>query len=583
MSPSKINLAHIDPVSKGGLPQLEAIAICKQFGQFTALEQVSLHLEPGSFHALLGENGAGKSTLVKCLIGFYRPDAGQILIDRRSRQITSPQVAQKLGIGMVYQSFTSIPAMTIAENLVLARLDGQQIINWRRERQKLAAFMQQSPFPMRLDLVVGQMSAGQKQKLEILKQLYLGNRILILDEPTSVLLPDEADEVLTLLQQMVKQQQLSVLLITHKFREVLTYCDRVTVLRHGKLAGTGLVKDFGVADLAALMVGEQVALQRAVIAEQNHPELTQSVLPGTNGARPIAKHNGSANLPIVDSNRLPTSSNNGANKSTNGDRFSQPSPVKKKPKAKPVLQLDQITVRSDQGKIAVHQVDLAVYGGEIVAIAGVAGNGQKELMEVLFGQRQAVSGEILVNGEAYQAKRSQIQQHQIFALPEEPLKNACVSTMSVAENLALRGFDRPPLAKGWMIMYRSIRYFAQKLVDAFAIKTASIDQSITNLSGGNIQRTVLARELGSAKIKLLIAVNPFTGLDFTAVDHICQKLKAARDRGVAILLVSDDLDELLTLSDRLLVISEGALVYECRTKEANLQTIAQHMAGGREM
>jgi ABC-type uncharacterized transport system ATPase subunit len=239
-----------------------------------ALDRVSFALEPGTFHALLGENGAGKSTLVKCLIGFYRPDAGQILIDRRSQTITSPRQAQKLGIGMVYQNFTSIPAMTIAENLVLAKLGGSQIINWQQERRNLQTFMQQAPFPMRLDLVVGQMSAGQKQKLEILKQLYLHNRILILDEPTAVLSPLEADEVLSLLQQMVKRNQLSVLLITHKFREVINYCDRVSVLRRGKLAGGGMVKDFRVADLAALMVAEKSSLQQTIFAEQ---ELLESV------------------------------------------------------------------------------------------------------------------------------------------------------------------------------------------------------------------------------------------------------------------------------------------------------------------
>jgi ABC-type uncharacterized transport system ATPase subunit len=243
------------------------------------------------------------------------------------------------------------------------------------------------------------------------------------------------------------------------------------------------------------------------------------------------------------------------------------------------LQLKNITVHSDQGTIAVRQINLSVDRGEIVGIAGVAGNGQKELMEVLFGQRQAIGGEVLVNGEVYQATRSQIQKHQIFALPEEPLRNACVANMSVAENLALRSFDRPPLARGWLVMADAIRQLAQKLVDAFGVKTASIDLAIAHLSGGNIQRAVLARELSAAKIKLLIAVNPCAGLDFTAVDYTLQKLREARDRGVAILLVSEDLDELLTIGDRLLVISEGSLVYECAARDADLQKIASHMAG----
>jgi ABC-type uncharacterized transport system ATPase subunit len=588
---SNVNLDHSGYIDQVNLPKLEAIALCKRFGKFVALDRVSFTLEPGSFHALLGENGAGKSTLVKCLIGFYAPDAGQILIDGRSPTINNPRAAQKLGIGMVYQNFTSIPAMTIAENLVLSELGGNLIINWQQERQKLQTFMQQAPFPMPLDLVVGQISAGQKQKLEILKQLYLNNRILILDEPTTVLLPQEADEMLSMLQQMVKKQQLSVLLITHKFREVINYCDRVTVLRRGKLAGAGMVKDFRIEDLAALMVGEKTTLQRAIIAEQEHLEpVTSSVIDrNTNNTNQnsagdrfsVNHHNNSTPAPSDQTKSgiaLPETN------SANGDRSGLSiadhanSQSLDRP-TQPVLQLKNISARSDRDTIAVKQISLAVYGGEIVGIAGVAGNGQKELVEVLFGQRQATGGQVLVNGEVYQARRSQIQKHQIFALPEEPLRNGCVATMSVAENLALRGFDRPPLSKHGLVIYNAIRQLAQKLVSAFAIKTASIDQAIANLSGGNIQRTVLARELSSEQIKLLIAVNPCAGLDFTAVEYILQKLREARDRGIAILLVSDDLDELLTIGDRLLVISEGSLVYECAARDADLQKIASHMAG----
>jgi ABC-type uncharacterized transport system ATPase subunit len=599
MQPSSANFNQIANLNQPNLPNLEVIDIAKRFGRFVALDRVSLALAPATFHALLGENGAGKSTLVKCLIGFYQPDAGQILLDRRPIASASPRHAQRLGIGMVYQGFTSIPIMTVAENLVLARLDGSQVINWRQERQKLQAFMQQAPFPMPLDLVVGQMSAGQKQKLEILKQLYLHNRILILDEPTAVLLPHEADEVLTLLQQMVKQQRLSVLLITHKFREVLTYCDRVTVLRQGKLAGAGLVKDFSMAELAALMVGNKVSLQRAVIAEQEHlkPVVKSVNKPisnsnqighggdNTNGHAPNQRHGSQRNSSLPSPHRLakltpPHNEQSPKAQFLNRDRFPSPDPAIPLRSTTPVLQLNQITAKSDQGLIAVDQVSFSVDRGEIVGIAGVAGNGQKELMEVLFGQRIAVSGEILVNGEVYGAQRSQMQKHRIFALPEEPLHNACIGTMSVAENLALRNFDRPPLARGWLLLEQAIRQFAQRLVKTFAIKAASIDLAIANLSGGNIQRTVLARELSAAKIQLLMAVNPCAGLDFTAVADICQKLRAARDRGVAILLVSDDLDELLMLSDRLLVISDGALVYECVAQDAELSEIAHHMAGG---
>jgi len=490
----------------------------KQFGTFTALDNVSLHLKSGTFHALLGENGAGKSTLVKCIMGFYTPTSGEVLIDKQTRIIESPRDAHKYGIGMVYQHFTSVPAMTVAENLVLSQFDSPTLINWKEEYVRLEAFMQTAPFQVPLNTPIAQLAAGQKQKLEILKQIYLKVRILILDEPTSVLTPQEADEVLGLLREEVTAGRLSVLIISHKFREVMAFCDEITVLRKGKFAGHGLVKNLSISDMAEMMMGEK--------REPKQVEKTTHLNPA------------------------------------------------------PVLQVKNLHANKENGLEAIKDINLTVNSGEIVGIAGISGNGQRELVEVLAGQRAATSGQVLVNGEVYTATRAEMYRHQVFSLPEEPLRNACVPHMSVAENLALRTFDRPPQAKGGVLLvFKAIRQMAQGLINTFKVKTPSPDTPIGNLSGGNVQRAVLARELSSDRINLLIATNPCFGLDFAAVEYIHGSIVEARNRGVAVLLVSEDLDELLKLADRILVISEGRFVYESATRDADFATIGQRMAG----
>lgn len=499
-------------------PQLDVVEMTKRFGSFTALDGVSLTLKPGSLHALLGENGAGKSTLVKCVMGFYRPTAGQILVNQQPRAIQNPKDAHNCGIGMVYQHFTSVPAMTVAENLVLSRYDNTTVINWKQERESLQSFMAEAPFEVDLETPVGQLAAGQKQKLEILKQLYLKSRLLILDEPTSVLTPSEADEVLGLLREAVVEGNLSVLLITHKFREVQAFADEVTILRRGQLAGQGQVKDLTIATMAEMMLGK---------ARQ---------------AKLVAKTEQAATVPILEV-------------------------------------IDLAAVR-DNGLPAVKQVNLKVHAGEIVGIAGVSGNGQREFVEVLAGQRSPTQGQLKVNGDTYTATRTEMFKHGVYALPEEPLRNACVPTMSVAENMALRTFDRPPQAK-WnlLLVLKAIRQAAQGLVSTFSVKTPSVETPVSHLSGGNVQRTVLARELSSPAIRLLIAANPSFGLDFSAVDFIHDKIVEARNRGVAVLLVSEDLDELLALADRIVVMSEGAFVYESAIANADLMLIGHKMAG----
>jgi simple sugar transport system ATP-binding protein len=496
---------------------VEAVGLSKRFGALVALDDVSLRAAAGEVHALLGENGAGKSTLVKCMIGFYRPDRGSIVVAGRERTVAIPRDAHALGIGMVYQHFTLVPSMTVAENLVMSRADVPAVIDWRKERRALDAFLAAMPFKVPLDARVGDLSAGERQKTEILKQLYLDRRFLILDEPTSVLTPGEADDMLTLLRGMAQAGRLSILLITHKFREVTGYTDRVTVLRRGKLAGSGKSSELTRADLAAMMIG--------------HGELPQGA------AR---------------SGRAETA---------------------------PVLRIGALRAEDDSGRRRIAIDGLAIHRREIVGIAGVSGNGQKELVEVLSGQRTALAGRIEVNARPYRATRSEAQAAGVRCLPEEPLKNACAPRMSVAENLAFRTFDTG-VSHGASVLLDRERIAAQAraLIEAYRIKTASKDAAVETLSGGNVQRVVLAREL-SGEVNLLIVANPCFGLDIAAVAEIRSQLMAARNRGAAVLLVSEDLDELLELSDRIVVMSEGRIVYETPIETADVRAIGAHMAG----
>jgi simple sugar transport system ATP-binding protein len=501
----------------GALP-VEILRMTKRFGPLTALDAVSLRVAAGSFHALLGENGAGKSTLVKCLVGYHQPDAGSIVVAGREREIRTPHDAHALGLGMVYQHFTLVPSMTVAENLVMARDDVPAVVRWRAERERLGAFMMKVPFSVDLDAPVSRLAAGEKQKVEILKQLYLQRRFMILDEPTSVLTPAEADEVLGMLRAMTLAGQVTVLMITHKFREVMAFADRVSVLRRGRLSGEGKVADLTPAHLAEMMVGARE-------------------IPEAHAAR----RNGGA-----------------------------PAPAR--------LAIERLVVEDDRGRRAVDRVSIAVRPGEIVGVAGVSGNGQRELVEALVGQRAPLSGAISVDGRPYRATRHAIRFHGAFSLTEEPLRSACVARMTLAENLALRTFDRAPIALGPLLRHRALRRQAERLIAQFKVRPPAPEAPMTTLSGGNVQRAVLAREL-SEEVSVLVAANPVFGLDFAAVAEIHARILAARDRGAAVLLVSEDLDELLALSDRIVVMFGGRLVHETAAATADVAVIGPCMAG----
>jgi len=498
-------------------PSLELIGFTKRFGAMAALDDVTVKIKAGAFHALLGENGAGKSTLVKCAMGYYAADQGQILLNDHEVEIAHPRQAHELGLGMVYQHFTLVPNMTVLENFVLSRGDLPAVIDWAAERRALKSFFETTPFTVPIDTPVADLAAGQKQKGEILRQLYLKRNLLILDEPTSVLTPDEADEVLTTLKKLTNDGKITIVTITHKFREVNTYCDAVTVLRRGQLIGTRPTSELDNDMMAEMMVGRRET--RTVVEREARA-------PG-----------------------------------------------------KAVLKLEGLSVADNVGQLAVEDLKLDIRAGEIVGIAGVSGNGQRELVEALAGQRDAEAGKMLVHGEVYTATRPEMVRHRIACLPEEPLRNACVADMSVAENIALRSFDQPPSSSNGIWLKRGpMRETARKLIEAYKVKTPGPDAAIRGLSGGNVQRAVLAREL-SSEGDLLIVANPCFGLDFAAVAEIRARIVQARNRGAAVLLVSEDLDEILQLSDRIVVMFDGKLALETDAASADVGAIGRAMAG----
>jgi general nucleoside transport system ATP-binding protein len=497
-------------------PRVEAIGLTKQFGEFRALDNVGIVIPPGSFHAVVGENGAGKSTLAKCLLGYYKPDAGEVRMD--GTPVHSPAEARTAGLGMVFQHFTLAPSMTVAENLLLARSDLPSVIDWAGERARIREFLKSAPFAVDLDERVQHLAAGEKQKVEILKQLYLRAQVLILDEPTSVLTPSEADEVMTTLRGMVRNGSLSVLLITHKLREVMAFADEVTIMRRGRWVTCQATSDVSASRIAEWMMGDAT--------------------------------------PPKDIERIPTN------------------------QTKPALEIRNLTVLGDHGVPAVRNLRLTVQSGEILGIAGVSGNGQRELVQAIGGQREIESGEIRAFENPFKPTRNAIRETGLFTLPEEPLQNATVPSMSVAENIALRKFDRPPMTSHKFLLNRSaIRANAVEEIERFSIRTRSAWSPIRDLSGGNVQRAVLARDLGGREARIMVVANPCFGLDFAATTFVHNQLIALQNAGGAVLLISEDLDEIMKLADRILVISEGMIAHETLRSDLDLAVVGQFMGG----
>ena len=493
--------------------------ISKSFGDFRALDSVELIVRPGTFHAIIGENGAGKSTLAKCMLGFYPIDAGEVWVN--DTLLTNPAEARRLGMGMVFQHFTLVPSMTVAENLLLARKDLPAFLRWRDEKAGLRKFLDAAPFSVDLESPVAHLAAGQKQKVEILKQLYVDSKVLILDEPTSVLTSAESEEVMSVLARMVRRGTLSVVLITHRLREVMDFADDVTVLRRGRVVTSAPVRKSNPEKLAELMMGES---------------------------------------------RLPES-------------------VDKRNSASSAIALDvkRLTVRGDNGLLAVNQVSFSVRCGEILGVAGVSGNGQRELVQAIGGQRAVESGEIRAFDKPFHPTRLGIRTTGLFTLPEEPLENATVPSMSLVENLALRRFDQPPISKARCFLNRSaIRDAGVAVIRGFSIRPPFPDIAIRNLSGGNLRRAVLGRDLSRGEARILVVANPCVGLDFVGTAFIHNKLLELRNSGGALLLVSEDLDELVKLADRIVVMSGGVIAHETRSSELD-RAVVGHYMGGRDV
>jgi len=494
--------------------------ITKSFPGVLANDSIDFAVEKGEIHSLLGENGAGKTVLMNILYGLYRPDRGQILVNEEEVEIDSPAKAIRLGIGMVHQHFMLIPSFTVAENIVLGReltknrvlLDKKKILEYTR------SFCDQYKLQVDLEAPVHTLPVGVQQRVEILKALYRGANILILDEPTSVLTPQEVDELFNAVRAL-KEQGKTVIFISHKLKEVMEISDRITVLRRGKVVDTVKTEETDAAKLAEMMVGRQVSL--------------------------IA----------------------GKKSAQRGDA---------------VLRVEGVKVLNDRKLPALNGVTFDVHAHEILGVAGVEGNGQTELVEALTGLRKAMEGRILLQGrdvtDEPPSKRIELG---ISHVPEDRQRTGLILDFSLKENLILGDHRSQPFAKNGIIFdLEEISSHARRLVNDYSIRTPNTDAPTRNLSGGTQQRVILAREF-NRRPRLVVASQPTRGLDVGATEYVRNKLVEMRDNGCAVLLVSADLDEVTALSDRIAVIYEGRITIIDDPKSISERELGLLMAGGR--
>ncbi len=500
--------------ASNGEPLVRMEGIVKRFPGVLANDHVDFELLPGEIHALLGENGAGKTTLMNILYGIYQPDEGQIFVKGRRVRIRSPRDAIRLGIGMVHQHFLLVDKHTVAENLAMGY--AKSFLNPLREvKARIRDFTERYGIQVDPDAYIWQLSVGEQQKVEIVKALYAGADILILDEPTSVLTPQEARDLFNVLRRM-REDGKGIVFITHKLSEVFEVADRVTVMRRGKVVGTLRVEEATKEALARMMVGRDVVF-----------ELERT--PGRPG--------------------------------------------------EPVLEVRDLTVLGDRGREAVRGVSFEVREGEIFGIAGVAGNGQRELVQAIVGLRRVKSGSVRVTGvDATNRSPREIAELGVGHIPEERLKFGIVPDMSVAENSVLKSYYRPPYRKGLLLDYGEIRRTAESLINEYEIAVPSPDTRARLLSGGNMQKLIVGREIRRDP-KLIVASNPTFGLDVGATEYIRKLLLRKRDERKAILLVSGDLDEVIQLSDRIAVMFEGRFVGIVRPEEVTREEIGLMMSG----
>jgi simple sugar transport system ATP-binding protein len=500
--------------STGKSNVVEMRGIVKRFPGVLANDKVDFTLRRGEIHALLGENGAGKSTLMNILAGLYRPEAGTISIKGKIVHFTSPRDAINAGIGMIHQHFMLVPSQTVTENILLG-LDKPRFNLKLSEYHQVVGELGER-FGLKVDprAKIWQLSVGEQQRVEILKMLYRGADILIMDEPTAVLAPQEIEGLFETLRKMVSEGK-SVIFISHKLQEVMEIADRVTVLSKGKVTAAGISTE-GVTkqELARLMVGREV-LFRLEKKEQEAGEI--------------------------------------------------------------VLSVDNVYAENDKGLAALQGVSLNVRAGEIVGLAGVAGNGQRELAQVITGLRKVQSGKIFLNGEditnqpaGYGIERG------LGHIPDDRTHVGTSPNLSITDNVIMKKYRKPPIARGWMLDMNQASNFASRLRTDYEIMVPSIQTPARLLSGGNLQRVILAREI-SGNPALLVAVQPTRGLDVGAIEGIQRLLLAQRESGAAILLISEELEELISLSDRIYVIYEGRIMGEL--KDGDLDTIGLMMTG----
>jgi ABC-type uncharacterized transport system ATPase subunit len=496
--------------------KLELRGITKRFGPLVANENVDLVVEPGEIHALLGENGAGKSTLMNVLYGLYRPDEGEILVDDKPVIFNGPGDAINAGIGMVHQHFMLIPVFTVAENVMLGHEDTVRggFLDRRRARRDVGAISKRYNLDVPPNALVADLPVGVQQRVEIIKALSRDAKLLILDEPTAVLTPQETDDLITVMRAL-RDGGTSIVFITHKLREVRAVADRITVIRRGKVVGSA-EPSTSVNELASLMVGRPVEL--AIEKGEAHP-------------------------------------------------------------GEVVLEVENVTVIDPGGVVLVDGVSFEVRAGEILAIAGVQGNGQTEITEALVGLVIPKSGRIRVEGQdVTELGTNDVLDLGVGYVPEDRLHDGLIGSFTIAENLVLDTYDRPPFAKGFALNLREIAANAEARVVEFDVRTPSSQAAASTLSGGNQQKVVLAREL-SRPLKLLIVAQPTRGLDVGSQEFVHRRIVAERDRGAAVVLISTELDEVLGLADRIAVMYRGRIAGEVGAG-ASAEEVGLLMAGG---
>lgn len=510
---------------------VEMRGIVKRFPGVLANDQVNLTVRAGEIHALLGENGAGKSTLMNILSGLYRPDAGEMYLSVRNggqlqpADIHSPGDAIERGIGMVHQHFMLVPTQTVAENVILGLRGTPFVLNVSQVETRIRELARQYRLPVDPAAFIWQLSVGEQQRVEILKLLYRGAEVLILDEPTAVLTPQESDELGHTLRRMADEGK-AIIFITHKLDEVTAFADRVTVLRQGKNVATLPIADTNKTELARLMVGRGVLF---------YIEKTES----------------------------------------------QPGPV--------LLGLRDLQALNDKGLPALRGVSLEVRSGEILGVAGVAGNGQRELAEAITGLRRSTGGQVLVRGkDLTNCSPRQFIQAGVCHVPADRLGMGLAGNLPVSDNLIMKAYRRSSLASGPFLRRQAIAAFARRLIDAFKILTPSATTPARMLSGGNQQKAILAREITAGEhmsrdeATVLVAVHPTRGLDVGAIETVHRILLEQRAQHAAILLISEELDELMVLSDRIAVIFEGEIMGIVDAADADVEHLGLMMAGQRQ-